>query len=496
MNPTLAGTDGDLLAAFAQTGNQAAFAELVRRHGPMVQAVGVRVLNDHHAAEDLTQAVFVVLARKAESLRRDPSLAGWLYTVTRRLALTARQSRQSRQQREQIAMSQQPDPTTTAVDATAFRAELDDVLGQLPDRYRQPLVLFHLQSKSLDETGRLLGLNPNTLRTRLARARELLRKKLVRRGVTVGSVGALTVLLSTESGAATLPATFVASTVGAATGGSVSTTVAALTKGALNMLFWNSVKTAALTAVCVGAVGTGVVVAQRATNATPAPAAAKTKVLDINDTWGKLVEVAADGTVALDITVGGDSQAQLTFRRLTIPAADGYAEAVKQAAAKFQVGDMVKVFEVCEPARDDGTRKVWALAVCSPADPMPPELRALELTGFGAAPRAVTGDPAKVFKPIDQNQSGTYGDGKWNYSYTITGGYSRGFLKYDGRDLPSPQPGDFILTPWGWMQWQEKAHWLPVAEKPAKGAKVKVGCVWNTAKRERFVWELAAMESR
>jgi RNA polymerase sigma factor (sigma-70 family) len=237
MNPTLAGTDGDLLAAFAQTGNQAAFAELVRRHGPMVQAVGVRVLNDHHAAEDLTQAVFVVLARKAESLQRDPSVAGWLYTVTRRLALTARQSRQSRQQREQIAMSQQPDPTTTTVDATAFRAELDDVLGQLPDRYRQPLVLFHLQSKSLDETGRLLGLNPNTLRTRLGRSRELLRKKLVARGVTVGSVGALTVLLSAESGAAVLPATFVAATVKAATGGAVSTTVAALSKGALHLSF-------------------------------------------------------------------------------------------------------------------------------------------------------------------------------------------------------------------------------------------------------------------
>ena len=73
--------------------------------------------------------------------------------------------------------------------------------------------------------------------------------------------------------------------------------------------------------------------------------------------------------------------------------------------------------------------------------------------------------PGKVFKAIDQSQSGFYADGLWNYSYQPR----QGTLKYDGRDLPAAQPGDYILTPWGWMQWHEKGNWLPVVEKPAKG---------------------------
>lgn len=98
----------------------------------------------------------------------------------------------------------------------------------------------------------------------------------------------------------------------------------------------------------------------------------------------------------------------------------------------------------------------------------------------GTAPTQPTGagDQGKVFKPIDTTQSGTYGDGKWGYSYAITTdgpqkGYRQGFLKYDARDLLNPQPGDIIQTPWGWMQWQDRqpaaGNWLPVAEKPAKG---------------------------
>jgi hypothetical protein len=62
-----------------------------------------------------------------------------------------------------------------------------------------------------------------------------------------------------------------------------------------------------------------------------------------------------------------------------------------------------------------------------------------------------------------------YGDGKWSYALEIKGDQRQGFLKYDAKNVGDPQPGDHILTPWGWMQWQEQGHWLPVAEKPAKG---------------------------
>jgi RNA polymerase sigma factor (sigma-70 family) len=283
MTPSQQRTDGELLTAFAADGSQAAFTELVHRHGAMVHGLCWRVLGDPHEAEDVTQAVFLTLARKAATLRKDPSVAGWLHHVAVCLACNARLSRRGRQQRVEEARQTIPTSEESAVDRLAFRAELDAAIDQLPERYRRPLVLFHLEAKSLDETGKLLDLNANTLRTRLGRARELLRKKLVRRGVTIGSVGALTVLLSAESGAAVLPPTLVASTVGAATGtAAVSASVAALTKGALHMLFIAKIKTVSLaSAACLVVAGTGIVAANQllapapGAPALPAPAADK-----------------------------------------------------------------------------------------------------------------------------------------------------------------------------------------------------------------------------
>jgi RNA polymerase sigma factor (sigma-70 family) len=266
-------TDGALLAEFLATRSQAAFTELVSRHGTMVHGVALRVLADHHEAQDVTQAVLLTLAKKAPALCRSESVGGWLHTVAWRTATDAQRSRRSRQRREETAMRDQPKTATAHPEAGLFRAELDAALNQLPERYRQPLVLFHLEDRSLEETSQATGLNLNTLCTRLARARELLRKKLVRRGVTVGSVGALTALLSAESGAAVLPSTFVASTVGAATGtAAVSATVAALSKGALHMLFIAKIKTAVLiTTACLIVAGTGVVAGKQLVAPSPTP---------------------------------------------------------------------------------------------------------------------------------------------------------------------------------------------------------------------------------
>ena len=209
-------TDGELLTAFLADNGQAAFAELVDRYGSMVHGVCLRVLTDHHEAQDVAQAVFLALARKASTMRGAESVGGWLHKVAWRLAINTQQSRIRRQRREENAMRDQPTMSEAQPDAGLFRTELDAAVNQLPDRYRQPLVLFHLLGCSLDETSRQLSLNPSTTGNRLARAREMLRKKLIRRGLTVGSVGALTTLLSAEAGAAVLPATFVSATVQAA----------------------------------------------------------------------------------------------------------------------------------------------------------------------------------------------------------------------------------------------------------------------------------------
>jgi hypothetical protein len=104
----------------------------------------------------------------------------------------------------------------------------------------------------------------------------------------------------------------------------------------------------------------------------------------------------------------------------------------------------------------DKLREYWA--------PVLALLTTQDLLGPGAG----AGQGSKVFKPIDTTGSGTYGDEKWSYSYEVKGGHRQGFLKYDGREIGSPQPGDFLLTPWGWMHWQNST-WLPVPEKPAKG---------------------------
>jgi RNA polymerase sigma factor (sigma-70 family) len=285
-------SDGQLLTAFAETGDEAAFAVIVRRHGTMVQGACLRVLRDFHEAQDVTQAVFLTLARKAARLRKDPSVGGWLHHVATCLARNARSAGQSRKRREEESMQ----TTTSVAPGTALHAlreELDHAVEQLPARYRLPLMLFHFEEQSLEETARVLGLKASAASARLVRGREMLRAKLVRRGVAVGSVGALTVLLSAEAGAAVLPATFVSATVegaalaaagqlGAGVGtGAVSAKVAALTKGAETMLFIGQVKSVAAgvaIGVAVAGAGLGVGAAVAANNgreaAAPPPTAA------------------------------------------------------------------------------------------------------------------------------------------------------------------------------------------------------------------------------
>ncbi len=219
-------TDAELLKEFSSSGSHSAFATLVERHGPMVHAVAMRALSNHHDAQDVTQATFLVLAREAEALSRKPSVAGWLHTVSRRLSLDAHRSRESRQRREATAMNEPVNLTRDAV-STGFRRELDAALDGLPERYRHPLVLFHLEGASLDEVARRLDLQPSTLRTRLSRAREMLRNILVRRGVEVASVAALSGFFTTEAKAAVFTPGLLSSVVATATGNGagVSTTI-------------------------------------------------------------------------------------------------------------------------------------------------------------------------------------------------------------------------------------------------------------------------------
>ena len=260
-------SDGHLLKAFRTMGDQEAFAELLRRHGSMVRATARSVIGHAGDMDDIAQAAFLTLARKADTLERMQSLGGWLYHVTVCLARNERQKQQRRQTREREAakIAEPPDPPPALSEADL--KILHEEIAGLADVYREPVVLHHLEGKSYEEASAALQCNPNTFGARLTRAREKLRRRLAGRGIVMG-VGAIGLVLEQNVTAAPLPAAFVTATCQAATavvtghaaaGVAISAKVAELTDSAVKFLFWAKVKAAAL--VCAGAAVAGLTVA-------------------------------------------------------------------------------------------------------------------------------------------------------------------------------------------------------------------------------------------
>jgi len=256
-------TDSDLLARFATHRDEDAFSELMRRHGSMVHSVSSRILSSADA-DDATQAVFLTLTHKAADLRREESLAAWLHRVAVRVSLDLRKSAAARQRREQhVAALRETFPVQSAEDRELF-AQLDAELDQLPEKYRAPLVLHHLQGLTQDETAQRLKRKAGTISMQLNRARDMLRQRLERRNAaTVGTAMAL--LLAAKLQAAEVPVALAKTTLTnaslVAAGNTAATgSVAALTQGALSMLFIEKVKAVAMIAlsatVFLGASGT------------------------------------------------------------------------------------------------------------------------------------------------------------------------------------------------------------------------------------------------
>jgi RNA polymerase sigma factor (sigma-70 family) len=226
-------SDGQLLQQFIQQRDGAAFDALIHRHGPMVFGVCRRVLRQTEDAEDAFQATFLVLVCKAGSLRSPSTVANWLYGVANRTALELKRARARRRAKEALVM---PRTQSSPEVPSGFGSALDEALGQLPNKYREAVVLCDLEAKSRREAAVELGCAEGTVASRLARGRALLAKRLVERGIGDSTRG-IAPLLALEAAPAHVPVALASVTAKAAgllvAGQPLSTVVSANTAAAM-----------------------------------------------------------------------------------------------------------------------------------------------------------------------------------------------------------------------------------------------------------------------
>jgi RNA polymerase sigma factor (sigma-70 family) len=238
--------DGELLERYLADGDQAAFAALVDRHGPMVLGLCRRMLRDPRDVEDTFQATFLVLVRTGRAIRDRDLVSTWLYRVAFRVAREARARTLRRRNCEtQVAALE----TAVAPEPAEIRevgAVLDQELSRLPERYRAPLVLCYLEGRTHDQAAEALCCPVGTVRSRMARGRELLKKRLTRRGYAP-TVAVLDARLTQplNFGAKTVPSSLAAATVERVIGcgsaqsiqaGAATASVLALTEGVLTSM--------------------------------------------------------------------------------------------------------------------------------------------------------------------------------------------------------------------------------------------------------------------
>ena len=192
-------TDGQLLERYIHDQEAEAFAVLVHRHGPMIWGVCRRVLRSHEDAEDAFQATFLVLVRKAASVRSRDLVGNWLYGVAHQTALKARATTAKRRAREK-QVAAMPEPAVEQHEPCDEQQPLlDQELAHLPDKYRTVIVLCDLEGKTRKEAAVQLKIPEGTVASRLATARAMLAKRLARRGLSLSDAALATALAKCDA---------------------------------------------------------------------------------------------------------------------------------------------------------------------------------------------------------------------------------------------------------------------------------------------------------
>ena len=277
--------DMALLREYATGNSEAAFETLVSRRVGFVYSMALRQVRDPHLAEEVTQAVFIILAQKAGRISGKTILAGWLFRTTRFAALAQMRADAKRRRREQEAnMQSELQPTAPDVFWEQMSPLLDEALATLGETDRQAVLLRFFENKSLAEVGHSLGTGEDTARKRVSRALEKLHRYFNKRGVNsttaiiAGAISANSVQVAPAMLAKSI--TVAAMAKGAAASGSMP----ALVKGVLKLMAWHSAKAAIIT-------GAAIVVA---TGTTPllvkAVNSAHTTYPDIQGAWENVLD--------------------------------------------------------------------------------------------------------------------------------------------------------------------------------------------------------------
>jgi RNA polymerase sigma factor (sigma-70 family) len=245
-------SDAQLLERF-QSGDRAALEMIMRRHGPGVLSACRKVLSSAADVEDAFQATFVILIRKADTIRNRAALGGWLAGVAHRLALQALDAATRRERAERQKRPATEGPGLSWREACAV---LHEELDRLPDKYRLPLLLCYLEGKSRDEAAQQLGVSLNALRGRLERGRERLRARLTKRGIAL-SAGLLAVVADAATAGA-LPDRLLRATLHAAATDRLPPAVAAIVRGAGSPVALGKVKLLAAVVVAVALISGGI----------------------------------------------------------------------------------------------------------------------------------------------------------------------------------------------------------------------------------------------